>query len=617
MPLRVDVAPSRGLLCRFFDWAFGPVQLSPEAKARLEHAASKGRVVYVLRSASFLSALLISTIARTSGLPQIKYVSHLTVVWWQSLGYLMRSLFLHDNFSRDKRQPSFATLSLRHRDDEEQRWLDDTLKEGHSAILFLFRPRSSTRGRIKHGEEALQRLVRASKNAGVPVQLVAVSFFYDQAPEHLRRSIIDFIFGPRSGPGRLREMGSFLLHRHETIVSVGEPVDIATLAKDDELHTVDAIRTELLKGFGQQARVVRGPRLRPRGHLIVSVLRDPDLRDAMIEESQKGQKSPIEVRQTAKRYLDEIAADQRDHYLRVFRHLLDWVFTKIYDGVVVDETGFDRLREAIKDTTVVVTPCHKSHADYLILSYLFRVRGLQCPHIAAGVNLSFWPLGHLFRGAGAFFMRRSFKGNPLYAAAFKAYVKHLLLDGTTLEFFPEGGRSRTGRLLMPKLGMFKYVVEAWRGAGAPEMTIVPVSVDYEKIIEHASYQAELQGKAKKSESIGALLRTRKILRSRYGRVHVTFGAPIKLSQFATKRGVTLGKGEEHKCSEEQSTMISKALGHQVMHDIGHAATVTPSAVAAAVLLNPRRAAITKAQLFEQSDRLWALPRSTVPARRAR
>ncbi|MCC6810098.1 MAG: 1-acyl-sn-glycerol-3-phosphate acyltransferase [Deltaproteobacteria bacterium] len=606
--LRVDVAPAKGLLCRFFDWAFLPVQFSPEAKARLEHVAAKGRVVYVLRSSSFLSALLLATLVRTSGLPVIRYVSHLTVVWWQSLGFLLRALF-----ARDRSQPSIATLILRRREAEEQRWLGDALKEGHSALLFLFRPRSSTTGRIKAGEQALLRLLRASREAGVPVQIVAVSFFYDQAREHLRRSLVDFMFGPRSGPGRLRELGSFLLHRYETIVSVGEPIAIAALDEacaSEDVRTVDAMRTELLKSLQQHARIVRGPRLRPRGHVLASVLRDPDLQAEMAEETKKTGKPLAELRATAYRYVNEIAADYREHYIRVFRHLLDWVFNRIYDGVVVDETGFDRLREAVKDTTVVITPCHKSHSDYLILSYVFRVRGLQCPHIVAGINLSFWPLGRMFRGAGAFFVRRTFKGNALYGATFKAYVKRLLHDGTTMEFFPEGGRSRTGRLLLPKIGMFKYVVEAWRSPGAPEITFVPVSIDYEKIIEHASYQAELQGKEKKREDFSALLRTRKILRSRYGRVHVSFGAPIKLSQFAARRGVDLPdreatKSGRPKCSDEESTMLARALSYQVMHDIGRVATVTPSAVTAAVLLNPRRGSVSRQQLFEQSARLLA------------
>lgn len=601
--MRVDVAPAKGLLSRFFDWAFRPVQFSPEAKARLEHAAAKGRIVYVLRTSSFLSTLLMATLTRTSGLPLIRYVSHLTVVWWQSLGFLLRALF-----ARDPSQPSIATLIGRHREAEEERWLTETLREGHSALFFLFRPRSSTTDRIKRGELALQRLVRVVKNVEAPVHVVPVAFFYDQAREHLRRSLIDFMFGPRSGPGRLRELGSFLLHRHETIVAVGEPLEVAAL-------DAASIRAEMMKAYNQQARVVRGPRLRPRGHVLASVLRDPDLRDVMAEEAQKTKKPLGEVRQTAQRYAHEIAADYRDHYIRVFRHLLDWVFNRIYDGVVVDETGFDRLREAIKDSTVVVTPCHKSHADYLILSYVFRVRGLQCPHIVAGINLSFWPLGRMFRGAGAFFVRRSFKGNALYGATFKSYVKRLLLDGTTMEFFPEGGRSRTGRLLMPKVGMFKYVVEAWRSPGAPEITFVPVSIDYEKIIEHASYQAELEGKEKKREDIGALLRTRKILRSRYGRVHVSFGAPIKLSQFAQRREIMIPERASTtasssqptelapKCTDEQSSMLARALGFQVMHDIGRVATVTASGVAAAVLLNPRRAAISKHQLYEQAERL--------------
>jgi glycerol-3-phosphate O-acyltransferase len=159
-----------------------------------------------------------------------------------------------------------------------------------------------------------------------------------------------------------------------------------------------------------------------------------------------------------------------------------------------------------------------------------------------------------------------------------------LLDGFTMEFFPEGGRSRTGRLLAPKLGMFKYVVETWRLPNAPDVSVVPVAIDYEKIIEQASYQAELAGGAKKNESISGLLKTRNVLRSRYGRVYVRFGAPIRLSDFAARRLVA-GGPDGTRCSEDEVGEISRALGHQVMYEIGRAATVTASAVVASILLH--------------------------------
>jgi glycerol-3-phosphate O-acyltransferase len=586
--MNLVTAPERGLLARFFSWAFSRVALSPEAEARLRTASQRGPVVYVLRTSSTLSALILFYVLRAAGLPRVTYVSHLNVVWWQRVSVVLRGLF-------GRQVPSSWTLVRRQRDHEEQAWLESTLQRGDSALLFLFRPRHVSGARISAGERSLSRLVRVQEKMSRPVQLVPVSLFYEQARENFRRSLVDFIFGPRTGPGRLRELLQFLGHRHETVVAIGDVIEASHAS-------TDALRAETLKALNQQMRVVRGPRIRHREQVIASVLRDPDLREVIAAEAKRTQKPEKAVRAAAREYCREIAANQKDHYLRMYRYLLDQVFNRIYDGVVVDESGMERIREAAKDSTLVLAPCHKSHADYLILSYVLRVRGMQCPHIVAGINLSFWPLGPLFRGAGAFFVRRSFKGNALYGATFRAYVKRLLLEGTTMEFFPEGGRSRTGRLLSPKLGMFKYVVEAWASEGAPDMTIVPISVDYEKIIEHASYQAELAGGEKKREDLSSLFSTQKILRSRYGRVHVTLGTPIRLNQFARVRGLRAPEVGP-KCGVEETTSLARALSFQVMHDIGKVATVTPSAVLVSVLLNSRRHSISKHQMYDGGQRL--------------
>ena len=99
---------------------------------------------------------------------------------------------------------------------------------------------------------------------------------------------------------------------------------------------------------------------------------------------------------------------------------------------------------------IVYVPCHRSHMDYLLLSYVIYHQGMVPPHIAAGINLNFWPAGPIFRHGGAFFIRRTFKGNPLYSTVFREYLNLLFAKGYSVEFFTEGGRSRTGRLLPPR-----------------------------------------------------------------------------------------------------------------------------------------------------------------------
>ena len=135
-------------------------------------------------------------------------------------------------------------------------------------------------------------------------------------------------------------------------------------------------------------------------------------------------------------------------------------FNRIYDGVEVDQEGLERVREAAKRGTLVLLPSHKSHVDYLMLSFVFSARNLQLPLIAAGDNLAFFPLGLVLRRGGGVLHPPHFGGDRLYAAVVDAYIRRLIRDGYSIEFFLEGGRSRTGKLLPPKLGLLNMVVDA-------------------------------------------------------------------------------------------------------------------------------------------------------------
>ena len=174
----------------------------------------------------------------------------------------------------------------------------------------------------------------------------------------------------------------------------------------------------------------------------------------------------------------------------------------------------------MKQHPVVLVPCHRSHFDYVILSYIFHLNYLSPPHIAAGINLSFWPLGPLFRGAGAYFIRRSFDDNELYKAVFRSYLKFLIREGYTQEFFIEGGRSRTGKILTPKLGMLSAIVDAFTQGVRRDLYLVPVSIHYGRVVEEEAYQRELGGAEKEPESLAGLVRARRVLQppSRH-RVH--------------------------------------------------------------------------------------------------
>src|SRR5439155_11035019 len=275
------------------------------------------------------------------------------------------------------------------------------------------------------------------------------------------------------------------------------------------------------------------------------------------------------------------------------RPIMSWVFRKIFDGIEVDVEGLEKVRAAARKGPLVIVPSHKSHIDYLVLSYVFLLNDLVPPLVAAGANLSFWPMGFLFRRGGAFFLRRTFRGDKLYAAVFRAYVRKMLRESFNIEFFIEGGRSRTGKLLAPKLGLLGMIVEAALdddGQHARKAQVVPISIGYEKVIEEKSYAKEAAGGEKKKEDVKGLLKATKVLGARYGRLNIQFDEPFSLGDTLREAGAMVAWNEEENwivpapLDSPQRRHATLRLAHRIVYGINRETAVTPTALAAAALL---------------------------------
>ena len=281
--------------------------------------------------------------------------------------------------------------------------------------------------------------------------------------------------------------------------------------------------------------------------------------------------------------------------LRVADRFLRWLWNKLYQGIDVENA--DRVRKlALEGHEIVYVPCHRSHIDYLLLSYVLYHQGLVPPHIAAGINLNFWPVGGMFRRGGAFFIRRTFKGNRLYSTIFREYLAELFHRGYSVEYFIEGGRSRTGRLLAPKTGMMSMTLQALQQQQTRPISIVPVYVGYEHVLEVDTYAKELRGAAKEKENAGLVLRVIKKLRN-LGKGYVNFGEPIILSNYLNQHFP-----EWKEPLEDRPQWFNKAVdavSHQVMVNINKAAAVNAMNLTGTALLSSRQRALSREQLLEQ------------------
>ena len=331
--------------------------------------------------------------------------------------------------------------------------------------------------------------------------------------------------------GRLQKFLIILVNGRNTYVQFDKALRLKPLLeeyRDSEELASRKLARLLRTHFRQVRQAVLGPDLSHRRTLVEDLLRTQAVKQAVRDIAAQQNMAEDKAQLKAYKYADEIAANMSVATVRVMDVLLTWLWNRIYNGVSVN--NIQVVRDVARDNAVIYVPCHRSHIDYLLLSYVLYQNGLVPPHIAAGINLNMPLVGPILRRGGAFFMRRSFRDNPLYATVFNEYMHVMLTRGYSVEYFVEGGRSRTGRMLQPRLGMLAMTVRSFLRNHQKPIVFVPVYVGYEKVMEGRSYLGELRGKKKQKESVFGLAKTVRKLNNSFGRVALNFGDAIPLAE---------------------------------------------------------------------------------------
>ena len=435
------------------------------------------------------------------------------------------------------------------------------------------------------GSRRLKRLVEGAARCEQELLLIPVAIYWGRSPEK-ERSLFKLMLSENWDIiGRTRKFFVTLMHGRNTLLRYSKPLPIRSIFTDD-IEPPVAIRkvSRILRvHFRQRRAATVGPDLSHRRTLVKQVLRAPSVRRAIDAEAGDDYRRQEVARRKAEKYALEIAADISYPTIRILVRLLRWLWNRIYDGVELKH--MERLHDVAKDKALIYVPCHRSHIDYLILGYVTYEAGLQLPHIAAGINLNMPLVGGILRRGGAFFLRRTFKGNRLYAAVFDAYIHEILVKGNSMEYFIEGGRSRTGRLLAPKGGMLAMTVNSYVKSPQRPIVFVPVYFGYEKLIEGDAFIGELGGAEKKKESLGGLIRSVRSLRDHFGKVYINIAEPIELEPILD-RLYPQWREYESENGERPPWLagIVDELGIQIMQGINAAAAVTPISLLAYVLL---------------------------------
>jgi glycerol-3-phosphate O-acyltransferase len=564
------------------------VMMSDEAAEGLKAIAEKGTVVYVLKNKSQLNSLIISELALRKGMPVPVYSHDVNMTAWQPFcmaAGVMRSRFFHW-FMRKKTDHSPI---MKH--------LEQMIVEGSPVIIHLGESEIFDSPVV---EETLNILAGIQKSSPRPVYLCPQLITYGRRREKEKENIFNILFGQSDTTGALRRVITFLRYSNRISVIGTEPVNLSEYmesASDDSHEEVARqLREELIGRIDEEKEAIVGPLLKSRVEIIEMIMRDNSLGSFMEEMAaggKKGGRSLPAIRKTARRYLDEIASDYSETAVEIWEKILTWLWNNIYDGVVVDSDGIAKIRQVSKKMPFVIIPCHRSHFDYLLLSYIFYKNNIQMPFIAAGNNLAFFPMGFIFRKSGAFFLRRSFKGNNLYAEVFNHYIQALLKEGLPLEFFIEGGRSRTGKMVMPRYGLLSMILDAYQEKVCDDLAVIPVYIGYDRVIEEKAYLEELGGAPKEKEKASAMIKSGGLLRKRYGRVYMNVGEPILMKSYLASQEKPL---QEMTVLERQS--LYRQIGYKVVREINEVSVVTPFSLTAAALLCYDRRGISHGELLE-------------------
>ncbi len=566
---------------------FRQVVVNDNAVTKIRELMATGTVVFTMRHRSFIDYFLVNYVLRREGLPLPVFVNGVSA---------LPLLPLTEMLARVRVKLRAAVTG---RSDPSVGSAHDVCaaatRNGQPVLIFMRGRRA--RGvldrwfgrspQMRVGTDFLREIVHARRNGERECFVIPFALFRGHSFRRREKGVSALVYSVHEVPSDLRKLMTYWWNRKGLFITVGKEVSLGEFMErypaDSEERIVHRLTRAIQIFLNREERVVLGPAHLPRRQIKSLVLDNEEMMEA-IERISRETGTPIaKLKKEADGYFEEMAADFNGALFQV----VSWVFKKIwarmFSGIIA--IGLDEVVSKVRRHPVVLVPCHRSHFDYLIITYLFHLNFVSPPHIFAGVNMAFWPLAPFLRASGAYFVRRTFSDNDLYREVFSQYLSFLIREGYTQEFFIEGGRSRTGKMLTPKLGMLSALVNVYLGGVRKDLYLVPVSIHYGRILEEDAYQFELRGGAKEAESFRGLLRARRFLQQRFGTVYLSFAKPISLRDELGDRKARFTEGAADEGVEEEKRRFVQKLGFKILRDVNDCAVAGATSISATVLLS--------------------------------
>lgn len=533
------------MISRLLDRFAGKFKLnahSRQAVEQLRTLSETRHLVFVLRRPSYVKTAILRRVCKANGLPDPQFT-------------------IEDELPGNRGKQRASRMYLRSRRGQEITLQQTRRQRRKLKVLFATARRTNV----------------LAGSVFVPVSLLA-----GRGPRPIPAPTnwnIDFPFLPL---GDAWLLFVYQAHREALEINIGPILELPPKAS---VHKIFALFSRELYWKEKQAR---GARAQSSETVESIVLSGKEFEATLDRLAIASSSSPKVVSERAQQILKEMAATINPRVVALLRAVLNFLFGRVFDGIEVH--GLDQLRSYSLKHPVILLPSHRSHFDYLIMSWVLYHSNMPLPHVAAGNNLNFFPVGRIIRCGGAFFIRRKIENDYLYKTVLERYLTYLIKHGHLIQFFIEGGRSRSGYVLQPRLGLLKALVRSFKRGDRKDIMLVPIAISYEQIVEADSLSSEKMGKQKKQESIWQLLRARLIFKRRYGEVVVNIGRPISLKEFAAQPRTKSAR------AGDSLALLTEDLGFAIARSISQNSAITATATMAAAIMSCRDYRASPAQL---------------------
>ena len=566
-----------GFLTGFFlERFFSGIAIEEEQVAILENLPEDAILVYVAKQKSRFQYLLHYTRYRQMELPYPTLGFYYSIFFLQPVTQLLR-IMLAGALRLFKKRELLSPL--------DNGYLAGELKKGKTAFLSLVSKRDFRRRFVKSATDPLAFLIQLQGELDRPVILVPQLLFFGRKPLPVMPSLVDIFFGPEQDPGRLRRLVTLFKNPGKSFIEITDPVNLKEFLAGlsaralSPSHAALTLRRDLLSRLNRHRRAITGPGRRTDTELKQNILIGDDIQAYMRKYAARREMPRAKVHAEALGYLNEIAAKPSPAFIQGGAVFVRWLLDTMFEGVTVNTRALHNIKRHARKGPLIFIPCHKSHLDSLLVAHILYRHNLPTPLFFAGRNLAFWPMGAVFRRLGAFFVRRSFKA-VFYAKVLSEYIRRVLINGHNIGVFIEGTRSRSGKLYAPQLGMLTILLNAVKKGACQDLSFVPVFIGYDRVPEEQAYLSEVEGHTKPPESLEQMVKARKVLKTRYGRIYVNFHEPFLLSDLMAARDLSM-----EKLDGKQQNLFCRYLGQRILASINSDTVATPHALVACAILH--------------------------------